>query len=222
MESDRIAVAPPARARFRWLIHFSIHGDLRFISHHDTLRMFRRALARADLPLRFSEGFNPHPRVNLPLPRPVGISSDAEALLLETDRDVDPSDMLTRLARHMPRGVELRGIAPIATGAPAPEEVAYRIEFDDGAPADLDERVSAFMEAATINVVRKSPKSPNSKTVNVRPFVIAMRTHENAVEFTLRMDGGASARPSEVAIALGLSPEAHFHRIHRLEVRWRS
>ena len=184
--------------------------------------MFRRALARADVPLRFSEGYNPHPRLNLPLPRPVGVSSSAEALLIETDRDIDPADMSIRLAHHMPRGVELCGIKPWETGAPAPEEVAYRIEFDGGAPADLDERVTAFMDATVVEVQRKSPKSVNPKTVNVRPFVIAMRTRDGAVEFTLRMNGGSSARPSEIAIALGLNPEDHLHRIHRLEIRWRS
>ena len=79
--------------RHRWVFAFQVDGDLRFVSHHDMLRLFRRALARAEVPMRFSQGFNPHPRMSLPLPRPVGMASETEALMIETECDVDPEDI---------------------------------------------------------------------------------------------------------------------------------
>src|SRR3990172_12981655 len=97
MEGTRQDAPPREGGRYRWLFAYSIDGDLRFISHHDTLRLFRRALARADLPVRFSEGFNPHPRIMIPLPRPVGIASRAEGLVVETVGLIDPDDALRRL-----------------------------------------------------------------------------------------------------------------------------
>mgnify|MGYP001608428956 CR=1 FL=1 len=99
------------------MLTFSIAGDLRFISHHDTLRLFQRALARAALPVRHSEGFNPHPRMTLPLPRPVGIASDAEAVIVEFDQSVAPDDLLQRLQRHTPADLNLFGVRRLAVGS---------------------------------------------------------------------------------------------------------
>src|SRR3989304_8362378 len=104
MEGVRKDCSPPCGERHRWLFAYSIDGDLRFISHHDTLRLFRRAMARANLPVRYSEGFNPHPRIMIPLPRPVGIASQAEAIVVETELPIDPDEALQQLRRHTPVG----------------------------------------------------------------------------------------------------------------------
>src|SRR3990172_12933571 len=107
MEGTRQDAPPREGGRYRWLFAYSIDGDLRFISHHDTLRLFRRALARADLPVRHSEGFNPHPRLMIPLPRPVGVASCAEVIVVETERPIDPDDALQRLERQTPEGIAM-------------------------------------------------------------------------------------------------------------------
>ncbi|MBI4580945.1 MAG: DUF2344 domain-containing protein, partial [Planctomycetes bacterium] len=91
--------------RYRIAIRFAVQDDVRFISHHDTMRMFERALARTDLPVRFSEGFNPRPKLSLPLPRPVGIATTADVLVVELTQPVVPEEALGRLAAQMPRGV---------------------------------------------------------------------------------------------------------------------
>ncbi|GAF87148.1 unnamed protein product, partial [marine sediment metagenome] len=77
MESQALGEIPIPAQRERWVFGYDVDGDLRFISHHDMLRLFARSLARAALPVRFSEGFNPHPRLSIPLPRPVGVASQA-------------------------------------------------------------------------------------------------------------------------------------------------
>ena len=96
MQSDTMSVeseqdcgdrpVPDTSVRETWAFAFSVTGDLRFISHRDTIRVFQRALARASLPVRYSEGFNPHPRLSLPLPRPVGVASEAEIIIVEFDQ----------------------------------------------------------------------------------------------------------------------------------------
>ena len=57
------------------VVDFSIQGDLAYLSHQETLKMFQRALIRASVPLAFSMGFNPHPRLSIPFPRSVGTQS---------------------------------------------------------------------------------------------------------------------------------------------------
>ena len=63
------------------VVKFRISGSLSYLSHRETMTMFDRALVRAQVKLKYSEGFNPRPKLSLPLPRSVGIASDAELLV---------------------------------------------------------------------------------------------------------------------------------------------
>ncbi len=98
---------------------FRIGGLLRFLSHAETLRVCQRACARAGIPVKHTMGFNPHPRLSLPLPRSVGVESDDELLVLwlSVKRDsLDVSDVSHEeyaaqirqvLQRALPAGVEV-------------------------------------------------------------------------------------------------------------------
>ena len=72
------------------VIKFRIGGLLRYLSHAETLRLFERACVRAGINLQYSQGFNPHPRLSLPLPRPVGVDSDDELLTLKVHWELNP------------------------------------------------------------------------------------------------------------------------------------
>lgn len=210
--------------RHRWMIEYSISGDLRFISHHDTLRLFRRALARADVPVRFSEGFNPHPRMSIPLPRALGISSDAEAIVIETEKEVDESSWLMQLQSQMPQGLVLRSARPLAEGErPQPDIVTYRYApVESGVTKDdLDERIERLSSSEALWVERIDRKTKRTHRVDLRPYLIEMHRDGDAIRFTLRVTGGGTARPAEMAGLLGFDPTHVNHRIHREEVRWR-
>ena len=72
----------------RYLVaKFQIDGILRFLSHSQTLSMFQRAVIRADINPQYSQGFNPRPRISLPLPRPLGIESDDEVMVMPISID---------------------------------------------------------------------------------------------------------------------------------------
>ena len=94
-------------------IRFAICGDLRFISHHDTMRLFERALSRAQLPVKFSEGFNPRPQLSLPVPRAVGITGEAEVLLIAFSEPVNPEEVLSRLIEQMPAGIKMLSVGKL-------------------------------------------------------------------------------------------------------------
>ena len=64
------------------IVKFGIKGNLRFLSHAETIRLFERACVRAGIKLVYSQGFNPHPKLSLPLPRTVGVESDDDLLYL--------------------------------------------------------------------------------------------------------------------------------------------
>jgi len=222
LKEGPIASATSQIERYRWMFSYRVTGDLRFISHHDTLRLFRRALARADIPVRFSEGFNPHQRMTIPLPRPVGVSSEAEAIVIETDKAIDPADALQRLQAQMPEGIGLQGVRALAAGErPQPDEARYRLLLESAAPPEWSARVDELMASETVVVARTDPKSKKSRSVNIKPYIVGIELAGDAVEFTLRVTGEGSARPAEIAGLLGFDPTSINHRIHRQEVRWR-
>lgn len=211
-----------ADQRHSLMFEFAIDGDLRFISHHDTLRLFRRACARADLPLRFSQGFNPQPKLTLPLPRPVGVASSAEVLVIELDEPVQPDEALSRLRRQMPDGITLRAARAVPPGQkPAPDAVRYRLELQGEPADDINQRIQHMMDADTLHSERTNPKNETVRSVDIRPFLLGIDMQDNAVEFTLRVTGGGSARPGEIAALLGLDARYSNLRIRRMEVKWR-
>ncbi len=223
MEGAKEIVVSPPGERIRWMLVFSLGGDLRFISHHDTLRMFRRALARADLPLRFSEGFNPHPKVMIPLPRPVGVASRDEALVFETTRIIDSDDALHRLQEQTPYDIEVISLRRMERGEQLePQRVRYRLDLSDAGMNDLESRVEQLLAAQAIPIERKSPKSKTARMVDIRPYLVDLRAADQRVEFTLLVTGNGTAKPAEIAGALGCDAGSINHRIERLEVQWRS
>lgn len=201
---------------------YSIDGDLRFISHHDTLRLFRRALARADVPVRYSEGFNPHPRIMIPLPRPMGVASCAEVMVVETERPIDPDDTLQRLDRQTPEGIAMISSRRLALAEHLrPLQVRYHLDATEPVTEELNSRVRSLLDSKTAVVRRVSPKNPKGRPFDVRPFIADLCAAENGVEFTLNVSQDGTAKPAEVAGLLGFDAATINHRIRRLEVKWR-
>jgi len=92
------------------VLRFRINGNLRFLSHHESLSMFQRAFVRAKVDLCYSEGFNPRPKLSLPLPRSVGVASDDELLYALVVGGEVSSGVLAlgeRITRQLPTGCEI-------------------------------------------------------------------------------------------------------------------
>ena len=208
--------------RYRWAFAYSIGGDLRFISHHDTLRLFRRAVARASLPVRYSEGFNPHPRITIPVPRPVGVASCAESIIIETERSIDPNDALECLQRHTPADICMSGVRRLKPDErPQPDRVRYRLDLGDATPRDLDDRIRRVLESEVVQVERSDPSHNSVRTLDIRSFLVDLHAAGGAVEFTLRVTDAGTAKPAEIAALLGCDASSINHRIQRLEIYWR-
>jgi len=200
---------------------YGVYGDLRFISHHDTLQMFRRALSRAALPVRFTEGFNPHPKLSIPLPLPVGVASEAESIVVEFERPIDGETALRELQYQMPPNVKMTGARRLEPGERLhPALVRYRLDLRDRPGADVESRIRKVSESATTPVERVDPKNGHRRTVDVRPYLADIRIDGNVIEFTLRVTGGGTAKPAEIAGLLGFDPGSINHRIQRLEIQW--
>lgn len=192
---------------------------MRFISHHDSVRLFERAMARAGFPVRYSEGFNPRPRLTLALPRSVGVASDDELLVVELTEAVPPEDFVVRLAPQVPQGIGLRGAEPLADGdRRLPAEAAYVLPVLAEEVGDLARRAAQLLAAERVEVNRAIPKVRTTKTVDLRPYLVAIEVSGERLRWTQSITPTGTARPDEVLTALGLDARRHLPRLLRERV----
>jgi radical SAM-linked protein len=174
------------------------------------------------LPVRFTEGFNPHPRISIVVPRPVGVASQCEAIVIEFERPVEHDDLLNRLRRQAPRGLTIQDARILQNSERlAAQTVRYRLELTQPVPPDVAERVGQMNNVDKIEIERVHGETGRSQRIDIRPYVSDVRLEKGVVEFSLRVDGQGSAKPSEVAGLLGFDPHAVNHRICRLEIQWK-
>jgi radical SAM-linked protein len=157
-------------------LRFSKHGPVRFISHRDVARAFERAFRIAELPLAFSSGFSPHPKVSFGPALAVGYESDAEYLDLELTREVDLGWLAPAISDGLPEGMDVMGITALADRAPSLQEsievLGYRVECTGIAPETLGRSVAEFVarESLEVPVSRKGEE----RIDDIRPSVLAL------------------------------------------------
>ena len=216
--------------RQRLRLWFRVVGDLRFLSHHDTMRLWERALRRAGLPLRMSEGFNPRPRMSLPEPRSVGVASDAEILEFELADWVNPDAILDGLGRQVPEGIRItsldlvrptdkaRPAAVVYVADPPPQDAARAPPAQRPAEADLADRIARLLAEDRLPVVRHRPTG--DKSLDARPFIESVEMDGPRVRMVLRTGPKGTVRPDEVLRLLGFDAEAIARAdIRRSEIR---
>ena len=202
-------------------IRFSIQGDVRFISHHDAMRLFRRALSRATLPVKYSEGFNPHPRLSLPLPRPVGMASEAEVLVIELEQPVESGELLERLARQMPEGISLEHAWSLTSKrAIQPETVVYEVELSEEDAAIAREAIDRFNQAESWSIQRTAREGRKAKVIDARAGLDDVCLEGMRMCWTQRLGDGGAMRPAEWLESLGLDAARLAHRVCRKRVTW--
>ncbi len=163
-------------AGFPVRLRFSKHGPVRFISHRDVARAFERAFRIAELPLAFSSGFSPHPKVSFGPALAVGYESDAEYLDLELTRAVDLAWLAPAITDALPEGMDVLGIAALADRAPSLQEsievLGYRVDCTGIDPEVLARSVAELLarECLEIPVSRKGEE----RIDDIRPSVLAL------------------------------------------------
>ena len=118
-------------------IRYAKRGRLRFTSHRDIARAFERALRRARVPMAYSQGFSPHPKISWIGAAPTGVASEAEFVEIQLIREVDPADLVSVLDEAMPPGLDVLEAVPAGAGslAEAVPVSRWRLEFD-GVPSE--------------------------------------------------------------------------------------
>jgi radical SAM-linked protein len=208
------------------VIKFRIGGSLSFLSHAETLRLFQRAFVRAGLPLTHTRGFNPHPKISLPLPRSVGIQTRDDLLCLHVETSpscFDAESFKNALAQELPPGCDLVSVSPAPPGTsfqPAMAAYAFQLKPECLSP-DLKDTIDGLMQTQALNVRRRLDAKGNIRNVNVRPFLHSIELHGNEVVVTCKVTPSGSIRPDEIFGLLGLRTADLAGPVCRKCVQWR-
>ncbi len=146
----------PEKLRMR----FSKTGRAIWLSHLDLMRTMQRAFLRADYPLKYSEGFNPHAQISILLPLSVGVSSVCELMDFQLKEDVDLSELPARLTAVMPEGIVVHEAYPMENKAKFLKwlKVTARLEYDDRDPEEMAAGLTEFYARDSIVITRKTKR----------------------------------------------------------------
>ena len=167
----RVADHVPAIQRLR--IRYAKRGRLRFTSHRDFQRALERALRRAEVPMAFSAGFSPHPRISYANAAPTGVASEAEYFEIGVVRHCDPLMVKQQLDAALPPGLDIVDVVEAATPdfAARLEASRWSIRLDQVDASELAAAVTAIMAADEAPVERMT--KGGQRTIDVRAALLA-------------------------------------------------
>jgi len=195
--------------RERVRVRFARRGAVRFLSHLDMMRLFERALRRAGLPLRLSEGYNRRPRLSFPVPLSVGWEACDEVMEFDLGDWVRAAEVRRALERELPPGVEVGAVTLVESrGRARPVEAEYTVRAVEaaGAEAPRPERVARFLERTQCPVRRL--RKGKWKEADIRPFVKAIEREGDTLHMRMALSPAGTAKPEEVLRAMGIADAA--------------
>jgi radical SAM-linked protein len=193
--------APPVQ---RLRIRYAKRGRLRFTSHRDFSRAFERAIFRARVPMAYSSGFNPHPRISYAGAAPTGSASEAEFLEIALAQVVDPADIHAALSEALPDGLDIVEVVESPGGGLADLLEASRWQVDLELPLEQAQTaVTAFLAAESVTVERMTKKG--LREFDCRAAVLSLSAEEgergSRLDLVLR-HGTPAVRPDDVLSGL--------------------
>lgn len=204
-------------------LRFRKTGRAIYISHLDLMQTMQRAFFRAELPLRYSEGFNPHPLISIPLPLSVGAASECELMDFRLKEDVDLSSLPARLTAVLPEGIEVLEAYEFTRKAAELKwlRVQGTWEYDTRSAAEMLSPLSDFYAREQIVITKKTKRGLGE--TDIRPAIREIRFAQDGGDVKLEAVISAqepTLNPELLADALRqLCPEAapDFAKFTRLE-----
>jgi len=206
-------------------ITFSKQGALRYTGHLDLHKLWERAARRAELPLAYSQGFHPQPKMNIAAALPLGFSSRCEVLDMKLERDIPLDGLSDTLQATLPSGIRVLSITQVDDRAPALQTQVVSAEYEvhltepvDG--SEMKRKVDSVMESESIIRTRRG------KEYDLRPLIESLTSVSSPegrgekIIMKLSAKEGATGRPEEVLDVLGIAFEGT--RIERTRLNFLS
>lgn len=200
-------------------ITFTKQGALRYTGHLDLHKVWERAARRAALPLAYSQGFHPQPKLNMAAALPLGFSSRCEVLDMKLEREIPLEDLPTRFNATLPPGLQVVDVEQVDERAPALQtqvvSAEYHVTLNEPIdPSELQRRIDSLTESKSI------PRERRGKMYDLRPLIEALNLlPDGKILMQVAAREGATGRPEEVLAVLGIAFEGT--RIERTRLIFR-
>ena len=200
----------------RYRITFAKQAALRYTSHLDLHKLWERAARRAELPLAYSQGFHPQPKISLAAALPLGFSSRAEVMDMRLNEEISLDTIKDRLRENLPGGIQVLDVEMVDDRSPALQTQVVSAEYEltlteAFEESDLTRKVDEIMHAESL------PRERRGKSYDLRPLIeeIALTPtplpegEGKAARVFMRLAAreGATGRPEEVLEVLGIPVE---------------
>lgn len=195
----------------RLRINFSRGEKVKYISHLDLMRLWERALRRADIPMAYSQGFSPHSKISIAAPLPIGVTSDGELMDVLLRRRVSPYHFIKVVGEQLPIGIRLLGAEQVSLRLPSLQSQVRQAEYHVGLETnkeagEVEDALHSFM--AKENIPWQHQRDTEMRYYDLRPLVYRLWVvgwHESGytLGMRLRADSSATGRPEQVTAALG-------------------
>src|SRR5689334_5731673 len=198
-------------------ITFIKQGALRYTGHLDLHKLWERALRRAELPLAYSQGFHPQPKMNMAAALPLGFSSRCEVMDMKLEQDIPLETLPTRLNSTLPSGLQVIDVQKVDDRAPALQTQVLSAEYEvtlteavDG--SELKRKIVSVIESESILRERRGKPydlRPLIEDLTLTPAPPSLEGREAGVKVFMRLAAreGATGRPEEVLDVLGIAFE---------------
>jgi radical SAM-linked protein len=201
----------------RLRISYRKDGPAQYVAHLDVMRTWERAIRRAKLPLAYTQGFSPHPRIAFAAPLPVGTLGRRERMDVWLEDGVEPAEVRRRLDESLPEGLAIEQVEEVGERLPSLQSsvrsARYEVAFDAGEVdvAGLRERVGELLARETLDWEEQRGGSDKVRRYDLRATVIDLSVREGdgrvALDMHLALQEGKTGRPASVLAALGVETE---------------
>ncbi len=205
--------ANEASAKRRLRITFAKEQPLKYIAHLDLVLAWERALRRAGIPLAYSQGYNPRPKIQIASGLPLGATGSAEIMDIILFKPVDPADALARIKTALPVGLAIHAVEEIPLDAPTLQHLLRQADYQvvvetELSAAELTGRIEALLAADSVIQTRQRKKQPEK--IDLRPWLHELRLEalaDGQARLHMRLTAGqfGHLRPEEILKALGLT-----------------
>jgi radical SAM-linked protein len=189
--------------RYKYRILFSKTEAMRFTGHLDLFRAWERLLRRAQVPLAYSAGYHPHPKIQIGAALPLGVTGENELVDIETAEECDAEALARQIADAVPPGLSLRRVSALPAESPGLEKLVVAgdylaVPLEGAWPEDLPQRIERLLASATL------PRERRGKSYDLRPRILSLALDGTVLRMRLRLEPDATGRPDEVLAALGM------------------
>lgn len=214
------------------IIKYKLSGNLRFLSHAETMNVFKRACVRAQIPVVYSGGFNPRPKLSLPFPRSVAVETEDDLLVLKA-KITHPADELqskalleslkTDICAELPVGIEILEVnISRKTKSPQPTKAAYVFTLSqDSMIQPIRARVDELQSRGQLVVERKTGENAKPRLIDVSDYIEDITIEDRSVLVNCKITASGSIRVDEIMTLLGIDFEMLSAPIKRNNVIWK-